>query len=113
MASLSENELLEIRDMFECVSLSLPEEKEGQTSNKYMTGIFHMSSVSGPSAVVGGRRYLDTSLMILRLWDQGQAGVRKTYSNHCRENKKRLSQRRSFCLCISTEHSLNFSRLGT
>lgn len=54
--SLSEHKLLESRDTSGCDSLSLPEEKDGQASYKYITSVFRMSSVSGLSAVIDGRR---------------------------------------------------------
>ena len=54
--SLSEHKLLESRDTSGCDSLFLAEEKGGHTSYKYITGVFHMSSVSDLSVVIDGRR---------------------------------------------------------
>ena len=55
-----------------------------------------MSPASDPSAMVEDRTCFGLKLDDLEAWDQGQAGVRKTHSNHCRRNKKKVNPAKEF-----------------
>lgn len=55
-----------------------------------------MSPVSHPSAAVDDRACFGLKLDDLEALDQGQAGVRKTHSNHCRGKKKKVNPAKEF-----------------